>query len=98
MSSSVRITHGGLIREIPAKRVTRFIATRYHGGDINVVLGLDDNPDLTFMVDNSAPRLVMELNGIKTVGHVCGSISGNPCATPPNYVVEKGSVGNALRF
>lgn len=95
---SVRILHGGLIREIPAQRIKHFIATRYHGGDICVVLGLDDNPDLTFMVDKHAPRLVMELAGIERAEHTCGSIAGIPDSVPRTYIVEKGSVGNAVRF
>ena len=97
MSVLVRI--GNTTKQLPAESVTAIIATRFDGGDINVVLILDkDTQRHTYMATVRHPLIHFELMDIDTIGRVSGPVSVNASGSPIIATVQRGHVGTPNRF
>lgn len=95
---SVRVTHAGKVVDLPAQDVTFIIATRFHGGDINVKLKLDGSQEHTFLATEENPTILFELIGLDKVGRVSGPMTANYTSQPVSYSVKRGDVGGVFRF
>ena len=96
---SVRVTAAGAVKEIPAQSVTAIIATRFDGGDINVVLILDNDAHRhTFVTTVWHPTIHFELVDIDIIGRVVGPVSVDATHAPITATVQRGHVGTPNRF
>ena len=94
---SVRVTAAGAVKEIPAQSVTAIIATRFDGGDIYVVLILDNDARRhTYTTTAWHPLVRFELVGIDTIGRVVGPV--DVTHAPITVTVQRGHVGTPNRF
>jgi len=96
---SVRVTAAGAVKELPAHSVTAIIATRFDGGDIKVVLILDNDAQRhTYTTTVWHPLVRFELVGIDTIGRVVGPVSVDATHAPITATVQRGHVGTANKF
>ena len=97
MSVLVRI--GNATKQLAAESVTAIIATRFDGGDINVVLILDnDTQRHTYTTTAWHPTIHFELVDIDTIGRVVGPVSVDATHAPITVTVQRGHVGTPNRF
>ena len=96
---SVLVKIGNATKQLAAESVTAIIATRFDGGDINVVLILDNDAHRhTFVTTVWHPTIHFELVDIDTIGRVVGPVSVDARGSPITATVKRGHVGTPNRF
>lgn len=93
---AVRVTHASTVTELAADTVTFIIATRFHGGDVNVTVRLDDKYNHTFLATVENPTVLVELVGIDKIGTAAGPMTINHVTNPASYSVKRGDVGGVV--
>jgi len=95
---AVHVTFANVGELLPAQSVTSITATRLDGGDINVVLRLDNERDYAYRTTTRFPYVLFVLMGIDTIGRVDGPVSVDAKQTPITVTVHRGKVATVNKF